>query len=90
MNAQTGQPKAQQADQGAHRESINHNAETSSPLLLEVREAAALISVSRATFWRLHSKGAVPLPIRLSGRVVRWRRDELEAWVQKGCPPRVC
>ena len=59
-----------------------------SPLLLDVREAAALIGVSRATFWKLHSQGRVPLPVRLSGRVVRWRKHELEAWVQSGCPTR--
>lgn len=60
----------------------------SATLLLEVREAAALVGVSRSTFWKLHSSGRVPLPVRLGGRVVRWRREELQAWVSAGCPPR--
>jgi excisionase family DNA binding protein len=63
-------------------------AEVLGPLLLTVREAAALIGVSRATFWKLHSQGRVPLPLRLGGRVVRWRKGEVEAWVKAGCPAR--
>ena len=57
-------------------------------LLLDCRQAAALLHVSRAAFWKLHSQGRVPLPIRLSARIVRWRRAELESWVAEGCPPR--
>lgn len=57
-------------------------------LTLGCDEAAALLGMSRATFWKLHSNGKVPLPIRFSDRVVRWRRKELEAWVNAGCPPR--
>ena len=58
------------------------------PLLLDAPEAASLLRISRATFWKWHSSGRVPLPIRLSPRVVRWRKDELEAWVSAGCPTR--
>lgn len=57
-------------------------------LLLDADEAAALIGVSRATFWKLHSQGKVPLPVRLSARVVRWPKHELEHWVRSGCPAR--
>ena len=56
--------------------------------LLTVKQAAAMIQVSRASFWSLHSAGRVPLPIRLSPRVVRWRRSELDAWILAGCPGR--
>ena len=59
-----------------------------SPLLLDGLQAAMLIGVSRATFWKLHSTGRVPTPVRLGGRVVRWRKDELEDWVRAGCPTR--
>jgi predicted DNA-binding transcriptional regulator AlpA len=57
-------------------------------LLLDVKQAAAMLGVSRATFFKLHSQGRVPLPIRLTSRVVRWRKQELEAWVRCGCPTR--
>jgi len=57
-------------------------------ILLDATQASKLLGVSRATFWTYHSAGKVPLPIRLSPRVVKWRRAELEAWVQAGCPRR--
>ena len=58
------------------------------PLLLTARETAALLGTSRATLYRLHSSGRVPMPLRL-GRSCRWRAEELRAWVKEGCPPRV-
>lgn len=57
-------------------------------MLLDCRQAAALLNMSRATFWKLYAQGKVPEPVRLSARVVRWRRDELEAWARAGCPIR--
>ena len=57
-------------------------------LTLDAAESAALVGVSRSTFWKLHSEGRTPAPLRLSGRVVRWRRCELTAWVNAGCPMR--
>jgi len=57
-------------------------------MLLTCEEAAGLLSVSRAMFWRLHSQGKVPMPIRLSARVVRWNRKELVDWLNSGCPIR--
>lgn len=56
--------------------------------LLDAKQAATLLSVSRSTFWKLHNQGRVPLPLRLSPRVVRWSRGDLQAWIAAGCPPR--
>lgn len=57
------------------------------PLLLTADEAAARLGLGRSTFYRLHSSGRVPLPVRLGGSV-RWRAAELSEWVHQGCPPR--
>ncbi len=58
------------------------------PLLLSAAAAAALIGVSRAHLYALHSSGRLgPLPIQL-GKSSRWRRDELESWVASDCPSR--
>ena len=57
-------------------------------LLLTADQTATLLGVGRSTFYRLHSSGRVPLPIRLGGSV-RWRAEELRAWVREGCPARV-
>ena len=57
------------------------------PLLLDAEQAAALAGVSRSHWWSLHSAALVPFPVKL-GRATRWRRREIEAWVDAGCPPR--
>lgn len=58
------------------------------PLLLDARQSAELLGMSRSGFLKLHSQGRIPLPLRLSARVVRWRRLELERWTEAGCPAR--
>lgn len=55
--------------------------------LLTARNVAALLNVSQRHIWKLLSSGRLPQPVRL-GRSVRWRRDELTAWMDAGCPPR--
>jgi excisionase family DNA binding protein len=55
--------------------------------LLTAIDAAALLGVSRAHFYRMHNAGRIPLPIRLGG-AVRWRVDELRAWIDAGMPNR--
>lgn len=55
-------------------------------LLIDNREAAKLLKVSERTLWRMWNSGEMPKPIRI-GRAVRWRYEELKAWVEAGCPP---
>ena len=45
-------------------------------LLLSDRDACALLSISRATFWRRVKDNTFPQPIRIGG-ITRWRRSEL-------------
>jgi predicted DNA-binding transcriptional regulator AlpA len=56
-------------------------------LLLSADQAAQLLSIGRSLFWSMHSSGKTPLPVKL-GRRTLWRRRELEAWVEAGCPGR--
>ena len=58
------------------------------PLLLAARQAAALCSVSTATWWRWDTAARIPAPVRLSPGCVRWAREVLTAWIQWGCPDR--
>jgi len=53
-------------------------------LLLSAEKAAKLLGISRSQFYRLHSAGKIPLPIRTLGRPL-WSRKELESWVDTGC-----
>jgi predicted DNA-binding transcriptional regulator AlpA len=57
------------------------------PLLLTARWLATLTARSERSVWRDHVAGLLPRPVRL-GRAVRWRRDEILAWIEAGCPDR--
>lgn len=57
-------------------------------LLIGRIEAARLCGISPASWDRLTARAANPAPLRLGGRLL-WRRDELTAWVDAGCPDRV-
>ena len=49
-------------------------------ILLSDNAGAALLGISRATFWRRVNDGSLPRPIKLGG-ATRWHRDELLATV---------
>jgi predicted DNA-binding transcriptional regulator AlpA len=60
------------------------------PLLVPAAKAAALCSMSRATWDRHAAAGLVPAPVRIGpgkGRPL-WSVRELEAWTDAGCPNR--
>ena len=58
------------------------------PLLLKPGEAARRIGISRTQFYRWAEEGyLVPEPVTIGG-VRYWRREELKAWVDAGCPER--
>src|SRR5262245_16338265 len=57
------------------------------PALLRRPEAAAFCAISVAVWDRLTASGGNPACIRLSGTPL-WRRRELAAWIQAGCPGR--
>jgi len=54
---------------------------------ITVGEVAKILSVSPRHVWSLDSSGRLPMPIRL-GKSVRWRRDEIHAWIEAGAPTR--
>jgi excisionase family DNA binding protein len=56
-------------------------------LLLTANQASRLYGASTATWYRWVSAGRVPAAVRI-GATVRWRREELEAHIEAGCPPR--
>lgn len=56
-------------------------------ILLNDRDAAALLGLSRPTFWRRVNDGTFPQPVRF-GRNTRWRRDELISAVERATAER--
>ena len=50
--------------------------------LLDARELARRMSISVRTLWRLSGEGKLPQPIRLGGRIVRWRAADIEGYLE--------
>jgi predicted DNA-binding transcriptional regulator AlpA len=65
---------------------INADYEDKPSVLLDASEFARLLSISKATLWRLRENGKLPQPIALTSQCLRWRRSEIEAWIERGCP----
>ncbi|MCH8147058.1 MAG: helix-turn-helix domain-containing protein [Planctomycetes bacterium] len=53
--------------------------------LLDARSVAKFCGCSARTVRRLADAGQMPRPVKL-GSLVRWRRAELVAWINAGCP----
>ncbi len=53
--------------------------------LLDADQLGAMLQVSRRTLYRLADAGRLPFGIKLGG-VRRWRRSEILAWIERGCP----
>jgi len=51
------------------------------PLLVPASVGAKIIGVSERTFHAFRKREDFPKPIVLGPRAVRWRRQEIEAWV---------
>lgn len=58
---------------------------TSETQLLTVNDIAEICNIAPETVRRLTDRGAMPKPVRL-GRAVRYRANELRAWIADGCP----
>jgi len=51
------------------------------PLLLDAKQACEYLGLSMRTLYELRSKKVLPAPVQLGERIVRYRRDDLEAFV---------
>ena len=59
---------------------------TMTPELLTTSEAARILNIGTRTLWRWSHSGRAPRPVVLSARCVRFKRAELLAWLEAGCP----
>jgi len=55
------------------------------PLLINASELAVMLNIGERTLWRLLASGKLIDPVRIGGNT-RWRVDEVEAWINAGCP----
>ncbi len=58
------------------------------PLLLDARSLARLLETSTATVWRWDAAARLPVPLRPTTGTTRWRRADIERWIELGCPNR--
>ena len=56
--------------------------------LIDSSSVARLLNISRRTLARLMSEGAIPEPVRITNKIVRWRVEELREWIECDCPNR--
>lgn len=56
-------------------------------IAVDAGRLAELLDLSVRTIRRLDSSGKLPRPVRIGG-AVRWRMDEIDAWLAAGCPDR--
>jgi predicted DNA-binding transcriptional regulator AlpA len=55
--------------------------DTPQPLLVSAHQAARIIGISERTLHNFRKREDFPKPIVLGPRTVRWRRQEIEAWI---------
>lgn len=49
--------------------------------LLRRKEVEQMVSLSRASIYRLGDLGVFPRPVRVGPRAVRWRSEDIERWI---------
>lgn len=62
-------------------------AELPAALLYSARDLAAVLSLGLRTVRTMDAAGKLPAPIRIGG-AVRWRADDIRAWLAAGAPDR--
>ncbi|MBW2605328.1 MAG: helix-turn-helix domain-containing protein [Deltaproteobacteria bacterium] len=62
-------------------------AKTTKPQLIRARELAAILHVSQRHVWRMKAAGKLPKAVEI-GECTRWSLNDIEAWIEMGCPSR--
>lgn len=53
-------------------------------VLIDQKQLAEMLSISRRTVQRMISRGKLPAPIRI-GKMVRWKLQDIKKWIANGC-----
>lgn len=76
---QADPPIAQAAESGIREQAQNGG-------LIDMPAVSKLLGLAERTVWRMLSTGAIPAPLRLGTKIIRWRADEIRGWIETGCP----
>ena len=52
------------------------------PALLRVPDLTEMLGVSRKTIWAWRRAGTFPEPIRLGDRLIAWRPEDIDDWLE--------
>jgi prophage regulatory protein len=50
--------------------------------LVRLTDVCKLVGLSRSSIYSRVGEGSFPAPVKLSDHCVRWRREDLEAWIR--------
>lgn len=82
-----GEPSQAAAEKTARAEPAQPESASADIRLLSAEDLAREIGCSVRSVRRLDQEGRLPRPVHV-GRMVRWRRAEVFAWLAADCPPR--
>ena len=57
--------------------------------LIDIKAVSQMLACSQRHVFRLIATDRIPKPIKLGG-CLRFSRDSIEAWIEKGCPSVNC
>lgn len=66
----------------AKTERIDFDQPAEPSLLVGPGEVCRMLSISQTTLYRMGMSGQLPKPIKMIGRVKRWRRADIERWIE--------
>ncbi|ECD9474376.1 AlpA family phage regulatory protein [Salmonella enterica] len=52
--------------------------------LIKITELCEMVGRSRSTIWTWTRDGLLPQPVKLHGRVIGWRQELIEKWLNAG------
>ncbi|MEQ5837456.1 AlpA family phage regulatory protein [Marinobacter sp. NFXS9] len=55
----------------------------SSDSLMTLREVSGIVKLSRTSIYRKEKTGDFPRAIRLGARALRWRKSDIQGWIEK-------
>ncbi|WP_417375959.1 helix-turn-helix transcriptional regulator [Gimesia maris] len=64
---------------------LSSDSRISDSALITAQNVAELLNVHVRTVHRLKSTGKLPHPVKFAGNV-RWRYQDIQKWIDMGCP----
>ena len=56
------------------------------PILLTAQAVGDMLSLSKRAVFRMRSAGLIVAPVKVGAGAIRWRKSDVEQWIELGCP----